>query len=161
MSDEDNFVKALRDIDCQREPPLHCTGHLHRMRIHGYVERKLVNGEHGSTWAWCLTDEGKLRAFPERGRLRVPVERVRFAVNYEAASWSRAREVLFKTRAARDQMRSAWYTPRYAKAISEAVRRATEPVVELPPAPDLTRDPTPEETAADRAYFETRRRALT
>lgn len=117
MSDEDNFVKALRDIDCQRDPPLHCTGHFHRMRIHGYIERKLVNGEHGSTWAWCLTDEGKLRAFPERGRLRVPVERVRAAINNEGASWLQASTVLHKTFAARDRLRNAWYTPDYAKAI--------------------------------------------
>jgi hypothetical protein len=160
MSDEDSFVKALRDIDCQRDPPLHCTGHLYRMRIHGYIERRLVNGPHGSTWAWCLTEEGKLRAFPEHGRLRVTVQRVRAAINNEGSSWLRASEVLFKTRTARDRMRDGWYTPDYAKTISEALRRATEPVTGLPPAPDLTRDPTPEETAADLAYFKARRREL-
>lgn len=110
-SDEDSFVAALRAIDGKKDAPMHCKGHMYRMRIHAYVGRDLDG-------CWRLTAEGKLRAFPERGRLRVTRARVNDAIHNEGLGLVRSSTVLYKTRTARDHLRSSWYTPDYAKDLA-------------------------------------------
>lgn len=110
-SDEDAFVAALQALDGESEIPRHCKGHLHRMKLHGFIKRD-------SNGVWCLTEEGLLRAFPARGRLRVTRERVNDAINNEGAGIVRTAVVLYKTRTATEAMRHAWYTPDYAKTVT-------------------------------------------
>lgn len=111
-SDEDAFVTALRDIDGARELPRHCKGHLHRMRTHGFVE--LV--ERFGVRAWVLTAEGRARAFPQYGTLRVSTARLRAAIG-DSGNFLHTSAVLHKTQAARDSLRASWYTPGYAKTV--------------------------------------------
>ena len=111
MSDEDSFVKALRDIDGVDVPPMHCHGHFHRMNIHGFVCRRVIDGR----IVWRLTEEGRARAYPQRGRNKVSLERVQSALNHEG-SFNTSRW-FYKTKVALAGHRALWYTPDYAKEI--------------------------------------------
>jgi hypothetical protein len=110
MSDADNFLNALRSIDGTRETPQHCRGWLRDMQKRGLISKDAAGVTH-------LTAEGRLRAFPQYGALRITRERVNDAIYNEGRGLSTSANV-YKTFAARDSRRSLWYTPEYAKTIA-------------------------------------------
>lgn len=114
-SDEDSFVHALRSIDGQDETPMHCTGHLHRMKMHGFVRRDPYG-------RWHLTTEGHARAYPVYGELRVTRTRMNDAIHREGLGLVITSPVLYKTRTARESLRLTWYTPGYSKTIERTKR---------------------------------------
>jgi hypothetical protein len=107
MTHHDAFISALRRIHGAETTKLPggTQGHLYTMKIHGYIEV-------GSGDRYYLTEEGRQRAYPKWGDLRVTVQTVR-KVGWDLG----AREVLYKTRAARESLRHAWYTPKNAKDV--------------------------------------------